>query len=490
MKFNKCIKVTLIKCLNYDYRDTKQIIRDFQYKYSKAYNMATNYLYLWDTNSMNLKNLYDTKIVDKELLGKSKGAWIENRMNEIIEGALSNNVAQARQDVVNKYNKCKKDGLLKGKVSLPTYKLDSKIIIHNVAYKLRNHNGYFIDIGLLNKDKQKELNVGRFEFQIDKLDGNKKATINKIINGEYKQGSAQISVSKKGKIELIISYSFEKEEVPVLDKNRILGIDLGITNVATMSVYDVIKDRYDYVNYKYNILSGKELIAYRQKLFNMGLTPKEIEKEIKKYNDKLYDKQIRRLNIACINGRELLNMRNITEKRRDELKIASKVAGKGRCGRGYKARMKPVDKIRNKIANFSDTYNHKISKYIVEFAVKNNCGVIQMEDLSGATADTNNKMLKDWSYYDLQQKIEYKAKEQGIEVKKVNPKYTSKRCNKCGCIHEDNRDCKNSQAKFECKVCGHKDNADINASKNIAIPDIDMIIRETEILHSKNEKAS
>lgn len=436
MKFNKCIKMTLIKCLNYDYKETKQIIRDFQYKYSKAYNMATNYLYLWDTNSMNLKNLYDTKIVDKELLGKSKSAWIENRMNEIIQDSNTGNVAQARQDVVNKYNKCKKNGLFKGKVSLPTYKLDSKVIIHNNSYKLRNHNGYFIEIGLLNKDKQKELNVGRFEFQIDKLDGNKKATINKIINGEYKQGSAQISISKKGKIELIISYSFDKEEVPVLDKNRVLGIDLGITNVATMSVYDSIKDEYDYFSWKTNVISGKELIAFRQKYYNL----------------------------------------------RRDISIASKVAGKGRCGRGYKAKMKPVDKIRNKIANFSDTYNHKISKYIVEFAVKNNCGVIQMEDLSGTTADTNNKMLKDWSYYGLQQKIEYKAKEQGIEVKKVNPKYTSKRCNKCGCIHEDNRDCKNSQAKFECKVCGHKDNADINASKNIAIPDIDIIIKETEIL--------
>lgn len=444
MKINKCIKVTLIKCLNYDYKETKQMIRGFQYKYSKAYNMATNYLYLWDTNSMNLKNLYYTKIVDKELLGKSKGAWIENRMNEIIEGALSNNVAQARQDVTNKYNKCKKDGLFKGKVSLPTYKLDSKVIIHNVAYKLRNHNGYFIDIGLLNKDKQKELNVGRFEFQIDKLDGNKKATINKIINGEYKQGSAQISISKKGKIELIISYSFDKKEIPVLDNNRILGIDLGITNVATMSVYDSIKDEYDYFSWKTNVISGKELIAFRQKYYNL----------------------------------------------RRDLSIASKTAGKGRCGHGRKTRMKPVDKIRNKIANFSDTYNHKISKYIVEFAVKNRCGIIQMEDLSGATSDTNNKMLKDWSYYDLQQKIEYKAKEQGIEVKKVNPKYTSKRCNKCGCIHEDNRDCKNNQAKFECRVCGHTDNADINASKNIAIPEIDKIIDKTEILHSENRQAS
>lgn len=436
MKINRCIKVTLLKCLNYDYKEIKQIIRDFQYKYSKAYNIATNYLYLWDTNSMNFKNLYDEKITDKELLGKSKGAWIENHMNKIIIGMQSRNIAQARQDVVNKYNKSKKDGLLKGKVSLPTYKLDSKVIIHNASYKLRNHNGYFVETGLLNREKQKELDVGRFEFQIDKLDGNKKATINKIINGEYKQGSAQLSISNKGKIELIISYSFEKEEVPVLDKNKILGIDLGITNVATMSVYDSIREQYDYFSWKTNVISGKELITFRQKYYNL----------------------------------------------RRDMSIASKTAGQGRCGHGYKTKMKPVNKIRNKIANFADTYNHKISKYIVEFAIKNNCGVIQMEDLSGATADTHNKMLKDWSYYDLQQKIEYKAKEQGIEVIKVNPRYTSKRCSKCGCIHEDNRDCKNNQAKFECKVCGHSENADINASKNIAIPDIDNIIKVTEIL--------
>lgn len=436
MNINKCIKITLVKCLNYDYKEIKQIIRAFQYKYSKAYNMATNYLYIWDTNSMNFKNLYNEKITDKELLGKSKGAWIETRMNEVITGMQSGNIAQARQDVINKYNKSKKDGLLKGKVSLPTYKLDSKVVIHNASYKLRNHNGYFIEIGLLNREKQKELNIGRFEFQIDKLDGNKKATINKIINGEYKQGSAQLSISNKGKIELIISYSFEKEEVLVLDKNKILGIDLGITNVATMSVYDSIREQYDYFSWKTNVISGKELITFRQKYYNL----------------------------------------------RRDMSIASKTVGQGRCGHGYKTKMKPVNKVRNKIANFADTYNHKISKYIIEFAIKNNCGVIQMEDLSGATADTHNKMLKDWSYYDLQQKIEYKAKEQGIEIIKVNPRYTSKRCSKCGCIHEDNRDCKNNQAKFECKVCGHSENADINASKNIAIPDIDNIIKGTEIL--------
>ena len=434
VQINKCIKVTLKKCLNYDTKEIKRIIKDFQYMYSKAYNMATNYMYLWDTNSMNLKTLYDEKISDKELLGKSKSAWIENRMNEIINGALSNNVAQARQDVINKYNKCKKDGLLKGKVSLPNYKLDSPVIIHNVSYTLKNDNGYFINLGLLNQKKQKELNVKRFDFEIDKLDGNKKATINKIISGEYKQGSAQISITKKGKIELIISFSFTKKIENELDKNRTLGIDLGIVNVATMSIWDNNKNDWDMLSYKERNIDGKELITFRQKYENL----------------------------------------------RRDMSIASKWCGDGRKGHGYKTKMKPVNKIRNKISNFNDTYNHKISRYIVDLAVKHNCGKIQMENLSGATKETQDSLLKNWTYFDLQTKIEYKAKEYGIEVIKINPKYTSKRCSKCGCIHKDNRNGSKDQAKFECVVCGHKENADINASKNIAIPYIDTIIKETE----------
>ena len=167
------------------------------------------------------------------------------------------------------------------------------------------------------------------------------------------------------------------------------------------------------------------------------------------------------------------------------MSIASKYAGEGRIGHGYKTKMKPVDRIRNKVANFADTANHKYSRYIVDYAIKNHCGVIQMEDLSGATVNTTEKLLKDWSYYDLQSKIEYKAKEAGIQVIKINPKYTSKRCNRCGNIHDDNRDCKNNQAKFKCTVCGHEDNADINAAKNIAMPEIDKIIEE--YLKVKNE---
>ena len=426
--------------------------------------------------------------------GKGYGNIIQFYTKAIMKDYNTANVGQLDQSLVQANWSRDREDILAYKTIAPQYKRNTPFYIYNKNYILRRtDSGFEVDISILSKDGYSKYglkNGTRFTFQVDKLGGSEKAILDRIINNEYNQGSAYLHLTDKNKLEMGISFSQDKpkEEISLLDKNRILGIDLGITNVATMSVYDSTKEEYDYVSYRYNVLKGRELIAFRQKLHNMGMSQKDIELEIQKYNDKLYQKQIRKFKLGCISGAELFKMRNTTERRRRDMSIASKTAGKGRCGHGYKTKMNAVNKIRNKISNFADTYNHKISKYIVEFAIKNNCGVIQMEDLSGATANTHNKMLKDWSYYDLQQKIEYKAKEQGIEVKKVNPKYTSKRCNKCGCIHEDNRNCKDNQAKFECQVCGHTENADINASKNIAIPNIDKIIKETEII--KTEKTS
>lgn len=436
IKINKCVKVTLNKCLNMDMKEIKQIIRDFNYDSCRAANKAMR-MWLFHTQDMMEMKLIDKDFniakYEKEKYGKSYRNVIEGEMKLLMPLANTSNVGTLHQQLVqNDWGRIKKDVLnYKGQIS--RYKLDTPYFIKNDNYKLRNHNGYFVDIAFFNKEGLKKYGykVGhKFEFQIDKIDNNKKVTINKIINGEYKQGSAQISISKKNKIELIISFGFEKDIENKLNKNKILGVDLGIVNTATMIAYDSDLDKYDYFSWKTNVIDGSELIKFRQKYYNL----------------------------------------------RRQMSIASKCVGDGRIGHGYKTKMKPVDKVRDKVANFADTINHKYSKYIVDFAVKNECGTIQMEDLTGSTANTNEKFLKDWSYYDLQNKIMYKAKEQGIEVVKVNPKYTSKRCNKCGNIHEDNRDCKNNQAKFKCVVCGHEDNADINACKNIAIPNIDKII--------------
>lgn len=437
---NKCIKITLVKSLNANMKEIKQIIRDMSYASCKASNKAIR-MYLFHTQDMiekrNKDKTFNQEAYEKEKYGKTYESVVEEEMKKLMPLCNTQNVATLHQQLIKSNWKKLRNDILSCKANIPNYKIDTPFFIKNKNYKLRNRNGYFVDIAFFSLKGLKEhgYKIGhKFEFQIDKLDNNKRSTLNKIIQKKYKQGSAQISISKKGKIELIISYEFEKDcnEI-LLDKNKILGIDLGITNVAVMSVFSTNNNRYDYFNWKANVVDGKELIAFRQKYYNI----------------------------------------------RKDLSSASKYAGEGRCGRGYKTKMEKINNIRNKIANFSDTYNHKVSKYIVDFAIKHECAKIQMEDLSGVTSDVYERFLKEWNYYDLQQKIEYKAKENNIEVIKVNPKYTSKRCNRCGCIDNRNRDCKNNQERFKCVICGHTDNADINASKNIAIPKIDEIIKET-----------
>src|SRR5574344_2267646 len=101
----KCIKLVI----NYNKNNEldKNIffkeLRDIQYKTYLACNRAMTYLYTNDMQNFIQKDVGIPKQDDKDLYGKSFGAWIENRMNEIMEGCLSNNVAQTRQFVANRY---------------------------------------------------------------------------------------------------------------------------------------------------------------------------------------------------------------------------------------------------------------------------------------------------------------------------------------------------------------------------------------------------
>lgn len=111
-----------------------------------------------------------------------------------------------------------------------------------------------------------------------------------------------------------------------------------------------------------------------------------------------------------------------------------------------------------------------------------------MEDLTGISDD--NTFLKTWTYYDLQQKIKYKAEEKGIKIVMINPAHTSGRCSNCGHVHtsENKEKWRPTQEQFICQNCGTKMNADHNAAKNIATHDIEKIIKEQLKLQEKELK--
>ena len=113
--------------------------------------------------------------------------------------------------------------------------------------------------------------------------------------------------------------------------------------------------------------------------------------------------------------------------------------------------------------------NHCISKRLVESYPAGTLFVL--EDLSGIQDATvkvkkkNRYTMCSWSYFDLEQKLIYKARLKGSIVIKVDPHYTSQRCPICGYTDKGNRDKKNHI--FICKNCGYRSNDDRIGAMNL-----------------------
>ena len=122
------------------------------------------------------------------------------------------------------------------------------------------------------------------------------------------------------------------------------------------------------------------------------------------------------------------------------------------------------EQISRKQSNWTNDLNHKLSRELIDYCLLQNVNVLGLEALKGGHLANKRFRKYSWAFKDLLSKIEYKALNAGLKVVKVNPAYTSQRCNKCGSISKENRQ---SQSIFSCKLCNHRSNADLNAAKNI-----------------------
>ena len=125
--------------------------------------------------------------------------------------------------------------------------------------------------------------------------------------------------------------------------------------------------------------------------------------------------------------------------------------------------------------------NHCVSKALVENNPKHTLFVL--EDLSGVRSATEKIRVKDryvsvsWSFYDLEQKLIYKAMQHQDKVIKVNPAYTSQCCPVCGHTEKANRNKKIHL--FCCQNCGYKSNDDRIGAMNLYRMGIDYLVPNT-----------
>jgi IS605 OrfB family transposase len=307
-------------------------------------------------------------------------------------------------------NYCKNIGsILKGEKTVSTYNVGFPLYFMSQKFqfnKTDKNNFTFKLFGLPFKTK-----LGR-----DK--SNNEEIINRIISGEYTISDS--SLKKEGNdFYLLLSFRLPKKENK-LDKDKVVGVDLGINTPAYVSVCGNSKAKKSIGN-KEGFLTQRLSIQVQRRSLQSSL----------KYT-------------------------------------------KG--GRGITNKLSKLEAIKDRERNFVKNMNHKYSKEIIDFAIANGCGSINIEDLSGiGSIERNEFILRNWSYFELQSMIKYKAERENIIVNVINPRYSSQRCNVCGYIHTDNRI---TQSKFECLNCDNKDNADHNASKNISIAHTESYIKE------------
>jgi len=136
-----------------------------------------------------------------------------------------------------------------------------------------------------------------------------------------------------------------------------------------------------------------------------------------------------------------------------------------------------IQKCHVRIANIRNDHLHKTTTTLCKnhaVLVVENLQVKEMSQSAKGTIENPgrnvkakaklNKSILDQGWGEFVRQITYKQRWMGGYVIKVAPQYTSLRCSCCGHTAKENRI---SQARFACVKCGHTENSDINAAKNI-----------------------
>ncbi|MEK6881747.1 MAG: transposase, partial [Nanoarchaeota archaeon] len=159
-------------------------------------------------------------------------------------------------------------------------------------------------------------------------------------------------------------------------------------------------------------------------------------------------------------------------KHESKLRIENRsLSRKKKFGKNWRKQVKKLGRIHHNIANVRKDFIHKQTTH---YARKYHTIFLEDLKINNMAKNTNlSKHILDCGWGMFRTMLEYKS-----NVIRINPKYTSQKCNICSHIDSKNR---LSQSIFSCINCGHSENADLNASKNIRGEGI-AIVRKREAL--------
>jgi IS605 OrfB family transposase len=127
--------------------------------------------------------------------------------------------------------------------------------------------------------------------------------------------------------------------------------------------------------------------------------------------------------------------------------------------RGYNKKL--VARLHEKQANRRNDRNHKISRKLVE----NYKTIYYSDDNFKSMAKKFGKSVSEASLKDLINKISYKGKTCGREIKAINSKYTTMTCSSCGALTGPTGLAGLAVRYWKCSVCGTYHDRDLNSSQ-------------------------
>jgi putative transposase len=172
-------------------------------------------------------------------------------------------------------------------------------------------------------------------------------------------------------------------------------------------------------------------------------------------------------------GLTIQNPRYFRESQTKLAKIQKYHSRKQKGSNRRKKSRKKIARLHQKISNQRDWFLHVHSTYLVR-----NYDTICIEDLNVSGMLKNHKLAKsisDVSFSKFFNLLEYKCVWYGKELIKIGRfQPSSKMCSKCGNVKKE---LKLSDRVYVCDVCGHTEDRDLNASKNIKALGVNNAIR-------------